>query len=267
MSAERIDYSWIPAATILLGEHGSRAHGTHSPESDRDLTGICAEPRRFVTGLQRFDVLRYNSAGEGIKSGAEDMDTSVLGLRKWAALAQAGNPNALLPLFMPEYEILTEAGQILIENRSTFLSSYAITKHFGYMGSQRHALLGESKTLKPREDLVEAHGYDSKYAGSMLIAGMRCLSLVRDQKLTLPLGEDDRDLIRRVRAGTMSLSEVLAIADNLADRIRHLEGKSKLPEFVDSDAVDLVLDRVYAAAWADSAGAAEREAHPAFMAA
>lgn len=267
MSAERTDHSWIPAATILLGEHGSRAIGANTPESDRDLTGICAEPRRFVTGLQKFGSLRFNSAGEGNPSGAEDMDTTVLGLRKWADLALAGAPNALLPLFMPEYEILTPAGQILVENREVFLNSRAVAKHLGYMRSQRLALLGQSKNLKPREALVLAHRYDTKYAGSMLIAGIHGLSLVRDQKLTLPLADDDRALIRRVRAGKLSLDSVLAIADNLVARIQAREAASKLPEFVNTAAVDAVLDQVYEAAWSDRSSPSAREAHPAFAAA
>jgi hypothetical protein len=250
MSAERVDYSWVPQATILLGEHGSRANGTHSPDSDHDYTGICAEPRRFVTGLQRFDVHRFNSAGNG-KSSADDTDVSMFGLRKWAVLASNGSPNAMTPLFMSEYDVLTAAGQVLIDNRQVFMSRQVAARYLGFLDAQRSAVSGTNKNARPREHLVTRFGYDVKFAGAMIVAGLHGLALIREGQLALPLAANDVALVKNVRDGLLSLDQVMWLAESLEDQLRQAEIVSELPEYVDKSAVDDVLDRVYAVAWAD----------------
>src|SRR5690606_12928438 len=95
--------------TILQCQVGSGVHGiTVKDQDDRDEMGICVEPPEYVIGLRRFEQYIFRTRPEGVRSGPGDLDLTVYSLRKWMRLALDGNPTVLLPLFVPEEEIVRE---------------------------------------------------------------------------------------------------------------------------------------------------------------
>jgi hypothetical protein len=143
---------------ILRVQIGSGVHGTAiSGQDDRDEMGICLEPPEYITGLARvpagtaatdatvpFEQYERHTVwdrpgGLANRSGAGDLDVIIYSARKWCRLALAGNPTVLLPLFVPDDEVMyrNEAGAELVGKAHRFVSRLAADRFVGYLQSQR----------------------------------------------------------------------------------------------------------------------------------
>ena len=80
-----------PECRLLEVISGSRAYGTHTPESDTDLKGVFVQPRDGFFGLERV---------EQINNDTNDIAFYELG--RFAELLAKNNPNLLEMLFTPE---------------------------------------------------------------------------------------------------------------------------------------------------------------------
>lgn len=145
------------AGTVLRVQVGSGVHGTAvAGTDDRDEMGIALEPPAFVTGVARLSVTDpegrthrrvFNQfeahtawdrdGGLDECSGAGDLDVVVYTARKWARLALSGNPTVLLPLYVPEDEVVfaDEAGVELRANAERFASRAAAGAFQGYLSA------------------------------------------------------------------------------------------------------------------------------------
>lgn len=260
------------AGTILRVQVGSGVHGTAvAGQDDRDEMGICLEPARFVTGLARvpagsrassrripFDQYERHTAwdrsgGVAERSGAGDLDVVVYSARKWARLALAGNPTVLLPLFVPDDEVVvrTPAGAELVANAHRFVSRRAADRFLGYLRRQRVGITGESAVRTNRPELVAAHGYDTKYAMHAARLGLQGAELLATGRITLPVPEPDRALLRSIRAGELPLADAVAVVDRAEAALRRLREAPAVPDEPDADWVDAWLHRCHLAYWED----------------
>ena len=224
------------AGLILRVQVGSGVHGTSiTGQDDRDEMGLCLEPPEFVTGMARvpngsageapsirFEQYERHTAwdrpgGIANRSGAGDLDVIIYSARKWARLALSGNPTVLLVLFVPDQEVMfrNEAGAELTANAHRFVSRLAAARFLGYLNSQKAAITGEGPGAHGlRQELVAAHGYDTKHAMHALRLGLQGIELMTHGRITLPVPEPDLSYLRSVRRGEVPLDEVLAaIAD------------------------------------------------------
>ena len=80
-----------PECRLLEVISGSRAYGTHTPESDTDLKGVFVQPRDGFYGLERV---------EQVNDDRNDVVFYELG--RFAELLAKNNPNLLEMLFTPE---------------------------------------------------------------------------------------------------------------------------------------------------------------------
>jgi hypothetical protein len=112
--------------------------------------GICVEPPQYVVGLGKFEQYIFRTQPEGHRSGPGDLDLIVYSLRKWVRLALSGNPTVLLPLFVPENEIvtITDLGRELRAAPELVLSRQAGRRFVGYLRSQRAGMLGVRRHTK-----------------------------------------------------------------------------------------------------------------------
>lgn len=255
---------------ILRTQVGSGVHGTAiTGQDDRDEMGICLEPREFVTGLARvprgirgegalipFEQYQRHTVwdqpgGLANRSGAGDLDVIVYSARKWARLALAGNPTVLLVLFVPDDEVVfrNAAGAELVANADRFVSKLAADRFLGYLASQRAAMTGESGAHTNRPELVAVHGYDTKFAMHALRLGVQGVELLTTGRITLPVPEPERSLLRSVRRGDRSLDEVVDLIDEAADRLTSLANHSSVPAEPDRPWVDAWLHRAHTEFW------------------
>ncbi|WP_326566583.1 nucleotidyltransferase domain-containing protein [Amycolatopsis rhabdoformis] len=239
--------------TILRCQVGSAVFGTSvDGQGDRDEMGLCVEPPEYVAGLRRFEQYVFRTQPEGVRSGPGDLDLIVYSLRKWMRLALGGNPTVLLPLFVPENEIvrITDAGRELRANADRFVSQRAGAKFAGYLQSQRRRLV-EGTVNVTRPELVEAYGFDTKYAMHMVRLGVQGVELLKTGRLTLPMAEPWRTWLRDLRRGRHSRDDALAAAGELERELAGLvAGASPLPAGPDEDWADEFLVRSHLAYWA-----------------
>ncbi|WP_375502030.1 DNA polymerase beta superfamily protein [uncultured Jatrophihabitans sp.] len=256
--------------TILRVQVGSGVHGTSvTGQDDRDEMGICLEPPEFVTGLARvpagtgaetytvaFEQYERHTVwdepgGVANRSGAGDLDVIIYAARKWCRLALSGNPTVLLPLFVPDEEVMirTAAGAELVAHADRFVSRLAGERFLGYLRSQRAAMTGESGAHTNRPELVAVHGYDTKYAMHALRLGVQGIELLSTGRITLPIPEPDLGYLRSIRRGEVALPEVVAAIDDAAARLSALAVASSVPEQPDRRWVDEWLHRAHLEYW------------------
>lgn len=231
----------ILRSTVGSGVHGIAIAGT----DDHDEMGVYIEPEHYVMGLRSYrEDYTARTQPEGMRSGPGDTDLILYGLRKYLRLAIKGNPTALLPLYAPESDLIvvTEAGYELRDGRHWFLSQQAVERFLGYMHSQHERMLGQGKRnrVPNRPELIEAHGWDTKYGSHALRLAYQGYEIASEGTLTLPLREDVRAKVLAVKRGEVGRDEVSAQITTLESAVRDLldSGKTAVREHPNVAAVE-----------------------------
>ncbi|RZQ61784.1 DNA polymerase beta superfamily protein [Amycolatopsis suaedae] len=238
--------------TILRCQVGSGLHGTAvKGQDDRDEMGICVEPPEYVAGLRRFEQYIYRTQPEGVRSGPGDLDLIVYSLRKWMRLALAGNPTVLLPLFVPEHEIVSidDTGRDLRANADMVLSRQAGRRFIGYLRAQRARMLGLRGKRTNRPELVELYGFDTKFAMHMVRLGVQGVELLETGRISLPVAQPWLSWLIDLRQGRHTRDEALEAAEELENRLEKLLDTSPLPERPDADRANAWLVDVHLSRW------------------
>jgi uncharacterized protein len=227
----------VPANTILRVEVGSTAHGTGLPGGeDFDETVVVVETPNDIFGLTAgLQNHMQRTQPEGSRSGPGDIDRQIYSLRKFLQLASAGNPSIQLVLYAPVIE-KTKWGGTLRNLAPAFIGRHVIPRYRGYMMSQvmrmdglkgsGHGKRGGGK----REELIDEHGYDVKFAMHAARLGFQCIELLTDWQLTLPIQGEPGEWLRAVRRGDISKVEWRKRVDTLDLKMAALLGDEKLPE-------------------------------------
>jgi uncharacterized protein len=253
----------VERTTILRATVGSTVHGLHhGGQDDRDEMAVFVEPPEFLLGLTRAPGIRGGLYGlehfvertqpEGVRSGPGDLDLVAYSLRKYVRLALKGHPTILLLLFVPDELTLveTDLGRELRELRPALLSRRAGRGYLGYLGGQKQRLLGtRGQRNVNRPELVEAHGYDTKYAMHAARLGYQGVELLRTGYLTLPMPEPERSRVMAIRTGERSFEEAIAEIEEVERTLAAALDESPLPADPDRSAVDAFLVDAYRLSW------------------
>jgi hypothetical protein len=100
-----------------------------------------------------------------------------------------------------------------------------------------------------RPELVEAHGYDTKYAMHAARLGYQGLELLETGRLTLPLPEPERSRVMAIRTGERSFAEAVAEIEEVERRLAAALEQTSLPPEPDREALDAFLVSAYRRAW------------------
>jgi len=253
----------VERGTILRATVGSTIHGLHhGGQDDRDEMAVYVEPPEFILGLARARGIRGGLYGfehyvertqpEGVRSGPGDLDLVAYSLRKYVRLVLKGHPTILLPLFAQGEFVLveTELGTELRALRPKLLSKLAGRGYLGYLHGQKERLLGSRGQKRVnRPELVEAHGFDTKYAMHAARLGYQGLELLETGELTLPMPEPERSRVMAIRTGERTFAEALAEIDEVEARLAEALQRTPLPDRPDRTAVDRFLTDAYRRAW------------------
>ena len=253
----------VERGTILRGTVGSTAHGLHhGGQDDRDEMAVFVEPPEFLLGLRRARGIRGGLYGfehyvertqpEGVRSGPGDLDLVAYSLRKYVRLALKGHPTILLLLFIPDELVLveTELGRELRALRLALVSAKAGRGYLGYLRGQKERLLGaRGQKRVNRPELVEAHGFDTKYAMHAARLGYQGLELVRTGILTVPMREPQRSGVMAIRTGDRTFEEAIAEIDEVERLLASALESTPLPAEPDRATVDAFLVDAYRRAW------------------
>ncbi|WP_066039356.1 DNA polymerase beta superfamily protein [Herbiconiux solani] len=231
---------------IVSAEYGSTALGVATAGSDRDVMSVFVEEPRQVTGIE--PPARAVSA----HADAEGIDRVLYPLRKWAALAAAGNPTTLLLLWAPALLDDSAEWQRVLGIRDAFVSREAGERFRGYARSQREAMTGGRSGHPARPELVREHGFDTKYGYHLVRVALQGIELMETGALQLPLVPRTAELLGAIRRGAVPLEEVLALADELDVRLAEAIAASSLPDEADRARIDEALHAVHLSCWARS---------------
>lgn len=199
--------------SILEVVVGSTVHGTSVDDGleDLDLLSVVLETPRTYLGFTQTDTWVERTKPDGVRSEAGDVDRSMYGLRKFLSLALKNNPTILLAFFVPTEHIryISKEGEELRALYPHIISRECIAPFKGYMKQQHERLLGlRGQRNVTRPELVEAYGYDTKYAGHIIRLGFQGREVLMTGKLTLPMPPAERDLVVAVRTGKYTLAQV-----------------------------------------------------------
>ena len=232
---------------------GSTAHGVALPgRDDRDEMAVYVEPPAHVTGHRRpIDSRCTRTAGEGERSTAADIDVMAYSIRHWTSLALQGNPSILVGLFAAPFLDSEEWRQVQ-DTRDLILSRCAHPRFLGYLYGQRERLLGfgKSSRMPKRPELIEAYGYDTKYASHALRLGLQGIELWRTGGLSLPMERHDREDVLAIKTGSVDFADAMRMIDSAADSLRRVTDEpTPLRAEPDYAAVDRLLHSIHMAVW------------------
>lgn len=231
---------WLEERTIILSPTGSHAYGTNTENSDKDFKGVVIPPVDYYLGLETFNEYN-NSGGKNFRNTQDDVDISLIHVNKFVRDAMQGVPNNIEILFLrPEdYLKVTDLGQLLIDNRHLFLSKQIKTKFGGYAYSQIQKLKNKQSNGTGRQDLIQAHGYDTKFF-------MHSIRLLSSAIEILETGDyhthrPDRAFLIKCRNGEYTLEEALQLVEQYDARLKASFDKSPLPKTPDYQKINQLL--------------------------
>lgn len=232
-----MDLPPLPRSTILLVEVGSTAHGTGIPGGeDYDQLGVVVELPHQILGLddRGFRTVMQRTQPEGVRSGPGDVDRTLHSLRRFLRLAASGNPSMLMALWAP-VDHATAEGKDLQALGDAFIGRHVVPRYRGYMQSQAQRLLGTRggghgrRGGGGREELIAAHGYDTKYAMHCARLGYQCQELLTTGWLRLPIEGEPADWLRAVRRGDIAFDEWWTTVLRLDQELASLQHDGRYP--------------------------------------
>jgi uncharacterized protein len=247
----------LPDTTILLVEVGSTAHGTGIPGGeDHDEIGVVVETPDQVLGLNEdgFRTVMQRTQPEGTRSGPGDVDRTLYSLRRFVRLAASGNPSILMSFWSP-VEMTTPEGDELRALGDAFIGRHVIPRYRGYMESQASRLLGlrggghGSRGGGRREELIEAHGWDSKFGMHCARLGFQGLELLSTGKLNLPIQGEPADWLRAVRRGDVPIEEWWNRSLELDAQLEAMESDESIPPGPDRPRIEAWMTDVHQRVW------------------
>lgn len=244
---------------ILEGIVGSTVHGVAVKDGleDLDIMAVCIEPPEKAIGFYQEDAWVTRTKPEGVRSEAGDLDHTCYGLRKFLGLALKGNPSILLLLFVPESATrkITQEGIELRGLVPDIVSKQCYAPFRGYMRQQHERLLGlRGQRNVTRPELVEAYGYDTKYAAHIIRLGLQGEEILTSGRITLPMPEQQRQMIVKVRTGGFTLAQISEEIIGVENRIIAAHANSPLSESPNRKKVQAWMIDTYLRSW----GGAER---------
>lgn len=201
---------------IISAYRGSIAHGMYIPSSDpnsiddKDVMAVCVPTQEYYIGLKAF-------GSDGTKEIKRDeWDIVVYEARKFMRLLSQGNPNVLALLWLEQnhYIKVTDAGRMIIGNRSLFVGRHVYKAFTGYAYSQLHKMTHqafEGHMGTKRKALVEKYGYDCKNAAHLIRLLRMGAEFLKDGRLYV-MREDASQLLE-IKRGEWTLEQVKAEAE------------------------------------------------------
>lgn len=209
---------------ILEAVMGSKAYGLDTPESDEDLRAVYVAPTRQVLGLSKpKETIQKN-----------DPDVVIQEVEKFISLALANNPTILEMFFIEDYRVLTDEGQLLVDNRDVFLSQRVRKTFGGYAISQvkrleRRADGSFDSDLRKRYSKHARHCFRLIQQGQELLATGKITVRVGNRDELFAVGKLEPEALK------VRFEEEFALFDATA---------SDLPEQPDVEAANALLLRI-----------------------
>jgi hypothetical protein len=188
-------------------------------------------------------MIRTKPAGQRSEPG--DVDLNVYTLRMFTRLAANGNPSILMILFAPEEMRMLDRSFPAARLADVTRTKRAGEAYLGYLRKQLEKWQGKASMGTSRPELVEAHGYDTKFAAHAIRLGIQGVEYLNTGQISLPMVEPVAAKIRSLRAGQMSEDEALAWVRTVERDLIKAHEASRLPERADLGQIKAFLVEEY----------------------
>ncbi len=256
---------WLAANTHYLTIMGSHAYGVadtnnEGVQSDFDLYGFCIPPKEVVFPHLAGAVWGFGKYKEGMPKShfgqfqqhhvfdpsarggkGREYDLQIYNIVKYCQLCMECNPNMIDSLFTHETMVqhITQVGQILRDHRKKFLHQGVCDKFKGYAYAQVHKM--QTKTPdegSKRAQVVEKHGYDSKFAYHVVRLLGEAEQILLEGDLDL---QRNREQLKSIRRGEWTMPQILDYFEKKRVDLEGVRAKSSLPAGPDEDAIRSLL--------------------------
>lgn len=234
----------IQTANPILFEHigGSVLYGTNGPDSDQDLIVITDESTQGWIGLNTFNTTMAKITTEE----GQLHEVTVYGIKKWLKLLHGCNPNITESLFVPPDMVVvtTPAWAFLREAGLRLLSKRVYHTFSGYSSSQIHKLVVKNGNKTGRQDIVDKHGFDTKFAMHAMRIVEQGIELLTQGRIVFP--RPNAQFLKDVRNGVVfgpgELDKCVDYINNRAAELKAVyDSGSALPYSVDASELENTL--------------------------
>ncbi len=251
---------FLVGALAYETEVGSVAYGVSQRASDLDVYGFCVPPREVVFphlageipgfGRQRQRFEQFQEHGVERAEDEVVYDVTIYSIVRYVSLCMENNPNMLESLFTPDRCVLFESpvAKLLRDNRHVFLHKGAWHKFRGFAHSQLHKMtIKDPKPGSKRAALVEAHGYDVKFAYHAVRLMDEVEEILTEGTLTL---DANVEKLSAIRAGEWAEQEVRDYVARREQELAPLYASSDvIPHSPDEGAIRGVMLAALEEAW------------------
>jgi predicted nucleotidyltransferase len=250
--------SWLPTNIVYLTITGSVSYGCEDTKanSDFDVYGVCIPPKdqvfpHFAGLIPLFDDFNFFEQyqqhhifdASALGGRGREYDFTVYNIVKYFKLLMENNPNIIDTLFTSHECVLSisQVGNLLRENRKTFLHKGCWAKFKGYSYSQMHKMdIKTPKDSSKRADLIEKHGFDVKYAMHIVRLLLEVEQILQEGDLDL---KRNKEQLKSIRRGEWTINEIKDWADKKEKHLESLYEKSDLPAKADKNKIrNLLID-------------------------
>jgi predicted nucleotidyltransferase len=208
------------------------------PHLKGEILGFGRQHSRFEQ-FQKHHIL-VPSGTKGLKDGQE-YDLTIFNIVKFFNLLLENNPNMVDVLFVPQRCVLyaTQIGQLLRENRKTFLHKGSWHKFKGYAYSQLHKMSTKTPVegSKRFED-VQEHGFDTKFSYHVVRLLLEVEQILTKHDLDLECNSEQLKAIRRGEWDEQRIRDFFAEKEKTLESVYHA---STLRYEPDQDAIKKLL--------------------------
>jgi len=209
-----------------------------------------------LTSQSSSQEIRLGSISENVCERPSSFDQSI-----WT-VSDVGECSKLAPKVpgsrpgRPTKSLITEEGMKLREAAPAFVGRHVIPRYRGYMQGQALKLLGLKgsgghgrRGGAGRQELIQEHGFDTKYAMHCARLGFQCRELLTTGKLTLPIQHDYADWLRELRGGHVSFGEWWETVLDLDATLEAMESDESLPIGPDKGAIESLSVNIHLSIW------------------
>lgn len=208
---------------IVILQTGSKAYGLDTPNSDDDMRGVFIPHNKYLIGLQNVEQVKIHG------------DCSVMhSLSHYVHKMVGQNPTLLELLYIEKPIYTTDIWETLKPELRKLVYRGAFKPYSAYVFSQLQKMRFRQPTEK-RLELVQAHGFDTKYASHIARLAVQCTYLMREHYIPVIVPEPYRAEILKIKTGGMNKHDTLMYCEELDKQMKEAYDNSTLPTSINID--------------------------------
>lgn len=215
---------------VWVAEVGSTALGLGTGSDDFDAMAVYVEDWiEFVDANPRKQSRFIRTKPEGVRSEPGDIDIQMYSFRKFANLLSSSNPSILIGVHGVPFISNKFAARSIAKIAELSASKRACAAFMGYFTSQKQRWMGNRSKGVRREELISAHGYDTKYASHVIRLAIQGVEYLSTGSVSVPMEQGNIDIVMSIKNGDLDEAKALSLADKYQAELERAIDRCRLP--------------------------------------